>query len=157
LSRNWISFFSYSDLDLDYIQLCSNPKLPLYISYPYTKFGVNRPKQTQVIEQKLNFYFSNSDLELDHSQLGRCQVWCQYAKANLSYRAETKSWRLAAHQPACPHADFGITITRFALKTWLKSGHGHINLSSVVVRVQIMKSSCLESHLFFSFKSAIVQ
>jgi len=27
-------------------------KLPLDISYPYTKFGVNRPKQTKVIELK---------------------------------------------------------------------------------------------------------
>jgi len=31
----------------------SNPKLPLGISYPYSKFGVNSPKQTKVIEQKL--------------------------------------------------------------------------------------------------------
>jgi hypothetical protein len=30
-------------------------KLPLDISYLYTNFGVNRPKQTQVIELKLNF------------------------------------------------------------------------------------------------------
>ena len=41
--------------DFDQRHLGSNPKLPLDISYPYTKFGVNRPKQTQVIEQKLNF------------------------------------------------------------------------------------------------------
>ena len=33
-----------------------------------TKFGVNRPKQTKVIEWKLNFFFSNSDL--DHIHLG---------------------------------------------------------------------------------------
>jgi len=35
----------------------SNPKLRLDVSYPYSKFGVNRPKQIKVIEQKLNFYF----------------------------------------------------------------------------------------------------
>ena len=35
-----------------------------------TKFGVNRPKQTTVIERKLNFFFSNSDLDLDHRHLG---------------------------------------------------------------------------------------
>ena len=35
-----------------------------------TKFGVNRPTQTKVIERKLNFYFSNSDLDLDHRNLG---------------------------------------------------------------------------------------
>jgi len=27
------------------------------MAYPYTKFGVNRPKQTKIIERKLNFYF----------------------------------------------------------------------------------------------------
>jgi len=57
LSGNLISIFSNSDLDLDHIHLGSNPKLRLDVSYPYTKFDVNRPKQTKVIEQKLNFYF----------------------------------------------------------------------------------------------------
>ena len=57
LSRNLISIFSNSDLDLDHIHLGSNPKLCLDISYPYSKFGVNRPKLTYVIEWKLNFYF----------------------------------------------------------------------------------------------------
>jgi hypothetical protein len=47
-----------------------NPKLPLDISYPFTKFDVKRQKQTQVIELKLNFYFSNIDLQLDHRYLG---------------------------------------------------------------------------------------
>ena len=28
------------------------------------------PKQTKVIERKKNFYFSNSDLDLDHRHLG---------------------------------------------------------------------------------------
>jgi len=32
-----------------------------------TKFGVNRPKQTKVIERKLNYFFSNSDLDLDQT------------------------------------------------------------------------------------------
>jgi len=57
LSRNWMYIFSNSDLDLDHIHLDSNPKLRLDVSYPYSKFGVKRPKQTKVIEQKLNFYF----------------------------------------------------------------------------------------------------
>jgi len=57
LSGNRISFFSNSDLDLDHRHLGSNPKLRLDISYPYSRFGVNRPKQTKVIERKLNFYF----------------------------------------------------------------------------------------------------
>jgi len=46
LSGNYISIFSNSDLDLDHIHLGSNPKLCLDVSYPYTKFGVNRPSQT---------------------------------------------------------------------------------------------------------------
>jgi len=57
LSGNWISIFSNSDLDLHHIHLGSNHKLRLDVSYPYTKFGVNRPKQRKVIEWKLNFYF----------------------------------------------------------------------------------------------------
>jgi len=57
LSRNGISFFSNSDLHHDHIHLGSNPKLCLDVSYTYSKFGVNRPKQTKVIERKLNFYF----------------------------------------------------------------------------------------------------
>ena len=57
LSENRISIFSNSDLDLDHRHLGSNHKLRLEVSYPYSKFGVNRPKQTKVIERKLNFYF----------------------------------------------------------------------------------------------------
>ena len=57
LSGIRISIFSNSDLDLNHRHLGSNPKLRLDVSYPYIKFGVNRPKQTKVIEQKLNFYF----------------------------------------------------------------------------------------------------
>jgi len=49
--------FSNSDLDLDYIHLGSNPKLRINVSFPYSKFGVNSPKQTKVIERKLIFYF----------------------------------------------------------------------------------------------------
>ena len=52
-----IFIFSNSDLDLDHRHQGSNSKLRLDVSYPYSKFGVNRPKQTEVIEQKLNFYF----------------------------------------------------------------------------------------------------
>jgi len=57
LSGNWISIFRISDLDRNHRHLGSNPKLHLHGSYPYSKFGVKRPKQTKVIEQKLNFYF----------------------------------------------------------------------------------------------------
>ena len=57
LSGNLISIFSNSDIDLDHIHLGSNPKLRRDVSYPYTEFGVNRQKQTKVIEWKLNFYF----------------------------------------------------------------------------------------------------
>jgi len=55
LSGNLISIFSNSDLDLDHIHLGRNPKLCLDVSYPYTKFGVNRPKQTKIIERKPQF------------------------------------------------------------------------------------------------------
>ena len=47
-----MSIFSNSDLDLDHTQLGSSPKLRLDVSYPYNKFGVNRPKQTKVVERK---------------------------------------------------------------------------------------------------------
>jgi len=55
LSGNLISIFSYSDLDLNHRHLGSSTKLHLDVSYPYTKFGVNRPKHTKVIERKLSF------------------------------------------------------------------------------------------------------
>ena len=35
--------FSNSELDLDHRHLGSNPKLRLDVSYPYSKFGVNKP------------------------------------------------------------------------------------------------------------------
>jgi len=57
LSKNGISIFSNSDLDLDHRHLGSDPKLRIDVSYLYTKFGVNRPNQTKVIERKLNFYY----------------------------------------------------------------------------------------------------
>ena len=50
-------FVSDSDIDLIQRHLGSNPKRRLDVSYPYSKFGVNRPKQTEVIEQKRNFYY----------------------------------------------------------------------------------------------------
>jgi len=55
MSENRISIFSNSDLDLDHRHLGSIPKLRLDVSYPYSKFGVNRPKQTKVIERKPQF------------------------------------------------------------------------------------------------------
>jgi len=57
IERKLNLFFSNNDLDLDHRHLGSNPKLRLDRSYPYIKFGVNRPKLTKVIERKLNFYF----------------------------------------------------------------------------------------------------
>ena len=51
LSGNWISMFSNSDLDLDHIHLGSNSKLRLDVSYPYTKFGVNRPKELKLLSR----------------------------------------------------------------------------------------------------------
>jgi len=47
-----MSIFSNSDLDLDYRDLGSNSKLHLDVSYPYSNFCVNKPKQTKVIERK---------------------------------------------------------------------------------------------------------
>jgi len=64
-------YFSNSDLGLDHRHLGSNSNLPLDINYPYSKFGVTRPKQTKVILRKLNFYFLVTvDLDLDHRHLG---------------------------------------------------------------------------------------
>jgi len=50
-----MSFLSNSDLVLNQRHIGSNPKLPLDISYPNSKSGVNRPKQTTVIERKPQF------------------------------------------------------------------------------------------------------
>jgi len=69
LSRNWISIFSNSDLNLDHRHLGSNPKLRITVSYPYSKFGVNRPEQTKVLSENWISIFSNSDLYLDHRHL----------------------------------------------------------------------------------------
>ena len=52
MSGNWISIFSNSDIDLDHRHLGSNHKLRLDVSYLYSKFRVNKPKQTKVIERK---------------------------------------------------------------------------------------------------------
>jgi len=54
-----------------------------------TKFGVNRPKQIKVFERKLNFIFSNSDLDLDHRHLGinpklRLDVSYPYSKFGVN-------------------------------------------------------------------------
>ena len=46
LLGNRISILRNSDLDLDHRHLGYNPKLPLDISYPDTKFGVKRQKET---------------------------------------------------------------------------------------------------------------
>jgi len=93
--NNWISIFSNSGLDLDQRHLGSNPKLRLDVGHPYSKFGVNRPKQTKVIEQKLNFCFSNSDLDLDNIHLGsnpklRLDVTYLYTKFGVNRPKQTK-------------------------------------------------------------------
>ena len=95
LSENWISIFSYSDLDLNLKHLGSNPKLRLDVSYSYSKFGVNRSKQTKVIERKLNFHFSKSDLDLDHRHLGSNPKLCfevsyPYSKFGVNRPKQTK-------------------------------------------------------------------
>jgi len=59
-----------------------------------TKFDVNRPKQTKVIERKLNFFFSNNDLDLDHRHLGsnpmlRLDVRYQYSKCGVNRPKQT--------------------------------------------------------------------
>jgi len=46
IERKLNFFFSNNDLDLDHRHLGSDPKLRIDVSYLYTKFGVNRPKQT---------------------------------------------------------------------------------------------------------------
>jgi len=74
----------------------SNPKLRLDVSYPYNKFGVNRPKKTKVIEQKLNFYFSNSDLDFDYIHMGgnpklRLDISYPYTKFGVNRPKQTKN------------------------------------------------------------------
>ena len=60
-----------SDLDLapKYLSNINFANCIIVTSNPHSKFGVNRSKQTQVIEQKL-IYFRNSDLVLYHRHLG---------------------------------------------------------------------------------------
>jgi len=89
-----MSIFSNSDIDLDHRHLGSNPKLRPNVIYPYSMFGVNRPKQTEVIEQKQNFFFSYSDLDLDHRHLGsnlklRIDVSYPYSKCGVNKPKET--------------------------------------------------------------------
>jgi len=60
-----------------------------------TKFGVNRPKQTKVIEWKFNFYFSYSDLDLDYRHLSsnpklRLDVSYPYSKFCVNRPKQTK-------------------------------------------------------------------
>ena len=97
LYGNLISIFSNNDLDLDHIHLGNNPKMRLDVSYPYTKFGVDRPKQTKAIEQKLSFYFSNSDLDFDHTHTHLCSshklrldVSYPYTKFGVNRPKQTK-------------------------------------------------------------------
>jgi len=75
----------------------SNPKLRLDVIFPYSKFGFNRSKQNKVIEQKLNFYISNSDLDLDHRHKGsnpklRLDVIYPYSKFGVNRPKQKKSY-----------------------------------------------------------------
>jgi len=72
-------------------------KMPLFLValVACPKFVVNRPKQIKVIEGKLNFYFSNSDLDLDHIHMGsnlklRPDVSYKYTKFGVNRPKQTK-------------------------------------------------------------------
>ena len=63
--------------------------------------GVNRAKQTKVFERKLNIYFSNSDLDLDHIHQGshpklRFDLRYPYTKFGAKKPKQTKviEWKL---------------------------------------------------------------
>ena len=70
--------------------------LILWLSFIYfAKFGVNRPKQTKVIKRKLNFYLSNSDLDLDYIHQWsnpklRLDVSYPYIKFSVNRPKQTK-------------------------------------------------------------------
>jgi len=56
LSKNYFSILVTVTLTLITDAWLAIP-IGVDVSYIYSKFGVNRQKQTKVIEQKLNFYF----------------------------------------------------------------------------------------------------
>jgi len=172
LSRNWISIFSNSDLDLDHIHLGSNSKLRLDVSYPYTKFGVNRPKHTKLIERKLNFHFSNIDL--DHRHLGGNLTLCldvsyPYTMFCVNRPKQTKVIPMSGNQKLTPArqnahppaADFSITITWFSLKTWLKriyrklmSSLNLVHLTNYICRYWRIRSC---SHSIISYEKYVIR
>ena len=55
IKRKLNFYFSNSDLNIDHIHvhLGSNPKLRLDVSYPFSKFGVNKPLKTWLIKMLL--------------------------------------------------------------------------------------------------------
>jgi len=60
-----------------------------------TKYLCDRNKQTKVIERKLNFFFSNNDLDLDNRHLGsnpklRLNVSYKYTKIGVNRPKQTK-------------------------------------------------------------------
>ena len=72
-----------------------NDAIILVASVACSKFGVNRPNQTKVIERKVNFYFSNSDLDLDHIHLGsnpklRLDIGHLYSNFGVNRPKQTK-------------------------------------------------------------------
>jgi len=67
----------------------------LHWLHALNKFGVNWPKQTKVIERKLNLFFSNNDLDLDHRHLGSNSKLCldvsyPYSKFGVNRPKQTK-------------------------------------------------------------------
>jgi len=95
-----------------YIQLNSNPKLDIDISYSNIKFGVNRSKQAKVQLLSGNWIsiFSNSELDLVHRQhLGSnptlpLDIGYPQTKNGINWYKQTKDIdrkpRVAARPPA---------------------------------------------------------
>jgi len=90
-------------------QWWKNDVLILVALVACTKFGVNRPKQTKVIEKKLNFFFSNNDLDLDHRHLGSnpklpLDISYPYSKFGVNRPKQTKVIERNPKVDARPHA-----------------------------------------------------
>ena len=122
MSGNWIFYFSNSDLDLDHRHLNSNHKLRLDVSYPYSKFGVNRPKQTKVIERKPKVYARPTarppaaDFSITITR---------FSLKNLVYKKTTKSF-LQLRGILCQV----VTKWEFNKGLFLESLKSHIHFSS---------------------------
>jgi len=78
-------------------KLGSNGRLPLYVSYPNTKFSVNRSKPTQVIERNNNLYFCNRYFDLAHRHLIRNQklpldISYPQTKSCINWPKKSENW-----------------------------------------------------------------